>query len=139
MTGEYEHSIDAKGRMFFPSKLREEIGAVFYVTKGLDNCLFVYSLADWKTIEEKIGMLPMSKSRNLQRTLFASAARCELDGQGRILIPPKLRSYAGLTRDVTVIGASNRAEIWDRQRWFEIEQNELTGDNLADSMDQLGF
>ena len=139
MTGEYEHTIDAKGRMFFPSKLREEIGAVFYVTKGLDNCLFIYSLADWKIIEDKISCLPMSKSRNLQRTLFASASKCEMDAQGRILIPPKLREYAGIVKDVTVIGASNRAEIWDTGKWREIEQNELTGENLAEAMDTLGF
>ena len=139
MTGEYQHTIDNKGRLFIPARLREELGEAFYITKGLDNCLFIYSLQNWKGIEERIGALPLSKSRNLQRTLFASASKCELDAQGRILVPQKLREYAGLIKDVTVIGVSNRAEIWDAKRWKQIEEDDLTSDNLAESMDELGF
>ncbi len=139
VTGEYQHTIDNKGRLFIPARLRDELGEVFYVTKGLDNCLSIYSLNSWKSIEERISGLPLSKSRNLQRTLFASASKCELDAQGRVLVPQKLRAYAGLSKDVTVIGVSNRAEIWDSQRWMQIEQDDLTSENLAESMDELGF
>jgi len=139
LTGEYQHTIDGKGRLFVPAKLRAELGEFFYVTKGLDNCLFVYPAKNWADIEEKIAALPLSKSRNLQRMLFASAIRCEVDGQGRILIPQKLRQYAGLEKDVTIIGVSSRAEIWDSERWARIEQDDLTSESLAESMEELGF
>ncbi len=139
MTGEYYHSIDNKGRLIIPVKLREELGESFYITKGLDNCIFVYSQENWKAIESKIEALPLSKSRNLQRMLFASAVKCELDAQGRILIPQKLREYAGLAKEVVVIGVLNRAEIWDCDKWAEIEQSEFTPESLAESMEELGF
>jgi len=139
MTGEYRHTIDNKGRLFIPARLREELGESFYVTKGLDGCLFVYSAQSWKAIEEKISALPLSKSRDLQRNLFASASNCELDAQGRIVVPQKLRAYAGLTKNVTVIGVSNRAEIWDSAQWDKVEQDVLTSENLAESMEELGF
>ena len=131
--------MDAKGRMFIPARLRDELGDAFYITKGLDNCLSIYSLGTWASIEEKISALPLSKSRGLQRTLFASAAYCELDSQGRALVPQKLRQYAGLVREVTVIGVSNRAEIWDSERWRKVELDDLTSENLAESMEELGF
>ena len=139
MTGEFQHSIDSKGRLFVPAKLRPELGEFFFVTKGLDNCLFLYPAGNWADIEEKIAALPLSKSRNLQRMLFASAQRCELDSQGRILIPQKLRQYAGLNKDVTIIGVSSRAEIWDSEKWQRIEQDDLTSETLAESMEELGF
>ncbi len=139
MTGEFRHTIDVKGRLFVPSRFREELGESFYVTKGLDNCLSIYPEAAWKAIEEKVAALPLSKSRNLQRTLFASAVRCELDAQGRIVVPQKLRDYAHLSKDVAVIGVSTRAEVWDAARWDAVETNELTAEGLAESMDELGF
>ena len=138
LIGEYQHALDPKGRVNFPVRLRESLGATFIVTKGLDNCLYVYSMEEWKVLEDKIRALPMSKSRNLQRFFFAGAVEVEPDKQGRVLIPSNLREYAGLTKDVTIIGASVRAEIWDSQR-YEASCEELTSDSIAASMDELGF
>ena len=138
LIGEYQHTLDPKGRVNFPARLRESLGSTFIITKGLDNCLYVYSMEDWKVLEDKIRALPMSKSRNLQRFFFAGAAEAEPDKQGRVLIPAHLREYAGLTKDVTVIGASVRAEIWDSER-YQSSCEELTSDSIAESMDELGF
>ena len=138
LIGEYEHSIDAKGRVIFPVKLRESLGEEFVVTKGLQNCLFVYGKPEWEVLTEKINALPMSKAGNLQRFLFSSATLVESDKQGRILIPGNLREYAGLDKDVVVIGASIRAEIWDKSRWKEI-CSQLTSDMIGEAMDELGF
>lgn len=138
LIGEYQHSLDPKGRVNFPAKLREGLGAKFIITKGLDNCLFVYSEEEWKVLEDKIRALPVSKARGLQRFLFAGAVDVEPDKQGRVLIPANLREYAGLTKDVMVIGASVRAEIWDKDRWNQ-SCDDLTADMIAESMDELGF
>lgn len=138
LIGEYQHSLDAKGRISFPSKLREALGASFVVTKGLDNCLFVYRLEDWKVLEEKTAQLPTSKARQIQRFLFAGAALVEPDKQGRVLLPQKLREHANLGDDVTVIGVSTRVEIWDTERWNALNE-ELTSESIADAMDELGF
>lgn len=138
MIGEYNHSLDAKGRINFPAKLREELGDRFYITKGLDNCLFVYSEAEWKVLEERIRTLPVSKARPLQRFLFAGAALAEPDKQGRVGIPQNLREYAGLTKDIVVAGASLRAEIWDKQSWDDMCSG-LTSASIAEAMDDLGF
>ena len=138
MTGTYEHSIDAKGRLFIPAKLREKLGSSFIITKGLDGCLFVYSAEAWDVLEEKINQLPMSRSRNLQRFFFSSAADCAPDSQGRVLIPQNLREYAGLQKEVTVIGVSGRVEIWDKRRWQEYN-GELTSESIAEAMEDLGF
>lgn len=138
LIGEYQHSLDPKGRVNFPVKLREGLGAQFILTKGLDNCLFVYSAEEWAALEEKIRALPMSKSRGVQRFFFAGAAEVEPDKQGRVLIPNNLREYAGLTKDIMIIGASVRAEIWDKDRW-QASCEELTSDMVAEAMDDLGF
>ena len=138
LIGEYQHTLDPKGRVNFPARLLESLGSTFIITKGLDNCLYVYSMEEWKVLEDKIRALPMSKSRNLQRFFFAGAAEAEPDKQGRVLIPAHLREYAGLTKDVTVIGASVRAEIWDSER-YQSSCEELTSDSIAESMDELGF
>ena len=138
LIGEYQQTLDPKGRVNIPARLRESLGSTFIITKGLDNCLYVYSMEEWKVLEDKIRALPMSKSRNLQRFFFAGAAEAEPDKQGRVLIPAHLREYAGLTKDVTVIGASVRAEIWDSER-YQSSCEELTSDSIAESMDELGF
>ena len=111
LTGQYAHSLDAKGRVNFPAKLREELGEHFVITRGLDNCLFVYSMQEWKLLADKLHELPISKSAPLNRFFFAGAAEVEPDKQGRVLLPAHLREYAGLDRDVTIAGVSNRAEI----------------------------
>ena len=122
MKGEYKHSIDAKGRLAMPAKLRDELGERFTVTKGL----------------ERIRSLPMSKSRDLQRFFFSAAFDAELDAQGRILLPANLRAYAGLSKETVVIGASNHAEIWDAVKWAAYNDS-ITDDRIMEAMEDLGF
>lgn len=138
LIGEYQHNIDPKGRVFIPAKLRDDLGDHFIVTKGLDNCLFGYSMSEWKLLEEKIRSLPLSKARNMQRFFFSGASDMEPDKQGRVLLPANLRDYAGLTKDVMIIGASNRIEIWDKQKWDENGLG-ITSESIAQAMDELGF
>ena len=138
MTGEYQHILDAKGRLFIPAKLREKLGGDFYVTISMDECRSAYSLETWQGIQDKFDSLPLSKARKV-RPLFANACRCELDGQGRILLPQKLRDFAGLKKNVTVIGVSNHAELWDTDKWNALESAELTPENIAAAMEELGF
>ena len=138
MIGQYQHNIDAKGRLFIPAKFREELGETFYVTIGLDGCLAVYSDAKWADLMEQFNALPNSKARKM-RTLFANAAKCEPDAQGRILIPAKLREYAALEKDVIINGMGSCAELWSPDRWTPIEAFGLDSDNLAEAMEELGF
>ena len=131
-------NLDPKGRISFPARLREELGERFMVTRGLDNCLFVYSMEEWELLAAKLRELPISKSAPLNRFFFSGAAEVEPDKQGRVLLPAHLREYAGLEKDVTIAGVFNRAEIWDTARW---EQNNalLTSESIAAAMDELGF
>ena len=138
LIGQYQHSIDAKGRLFIPAKFREELGETFYVTIGLDGCLSVYSDTKWASLIEKVEALPLSKARSM-RTLFANAAKCEPDAQGRILIPAKLREYAKLEKEVIITGASRCVELWNPERWAPIESEGLDPENLAAAMEELGF
>lgn len=138
LIGEYQHNIDVKGRVFMPAHFRETLGEHFIVTKGLDNCLFVYSLTEWSNVEVKIRSLPLSKARNLQRFFFAGASDISADKQGRVVLPQNLREFANLTKDVMVIGASNRVEIWDKQAWDKNCEG-ITSQSVAEAMDELGF
>lgn len=138
MYGKYQHSVDEKGRLFVPAKLRDELGASFYVTLGLDHCLSVYTEAGWQVILEKFNALPMSQARNL-RFLFANAAKCEPDKQGRFLLPVELRKYAELQTNVTIIGQGSHAEIWDSARYDALERETLTPENLLTALEELGF
>ncbi len=138
MTGEYRHSLDSKGRLFIPAKLREELGDIFYITLSMDNCLSVYSAESWGEFSAKVNNMSYVKQRKM-RPLFAYAAKCELDSQGRTLIPAHLREYAGLGKSVTVVGCNNHAEIWDEQRWEELSANEKTPENIAAVMNELEF
>lgn len=139
LIGEYSYSIDIKGRLNFPVKLRENLGESFIIAKGLgDNCLFVYSMDEWKSVEQRIKSLPLSKARNLQRFFFASAIEVEPDKQGRIVIPSNLREYSQLNKDVMIIGASTHCEIWSKENWDSI-CSELDSNTIAQAMDELGF
>ena len=137
-TGTYEHSLDAKGRLFIPAQLRRELGDTLYVTMGLDGCLAVYPQETWDTFTAKFAALPMSESVAM-RPLFANAAKCELDSQGRIVIPQKLRRYAGLDKDVVIIGVHDRAEIWSADAWAAQEEEEMTPEKMSACMEALGF
>lgn len=138
MTGTYEHSIDGKGRLFIPAKLREELGVSFHLAAGVDTCLAIYPEETWRAFTEKFASLPMSATKNMRR-LFANASKCELDSQGRIVIPPKLRKYAALDKDVVIIGVSNRAEIWAAETWTAQEDEEMTPEKMSAVMEELGF
>ena len=119
--GEYSHSVDAKGRLIVPAKLREQLGDQFVVTKGVDGCLYVYSQEEWKRIEEKFREVNLTTkdARKFMRFFFAGAAMCEVDKQGRILIPSVLREFAGLEKDVLLAGMLDHIEIWNEERWKE--------------------
>ena len=118
-TGEYQHTLDGKGRVIIPSKLREGLGDRFVITRGLDQCLFVYPNSEWVRLEQKLKQLPFTKSdsRAFTRLFFSGAMEVEADKQGRILIPNNLREYAGIEKEVMFIGVSNRVEVWSEESW----------------------
>lgn len=123
--GEFQHSIDDKGRLIIPAKFRDGLGASFVVTRGLDNCLFVYPRSEWETIEAKLKSLPFTRAdaRAFSRFFFSGATECDLDKQGRANIPNNLREYAKLNRDCVVIGVSGRVEIWAKEVWEDYTLN----------------
>ncbi|MBR4550761.1 MAG: division/cell wall cluster transcriptional repressor MraZ [Oscillospiraceae bacterium] len=138
MTGEYQHALDNKGRIFIPARLRDELGQVLYATLSMDRCLSVYSAQSWESLTEKVNALPYIRQREM-RPLFAHAVRCELDAQGRILLPQNLRDWAGLKKNVTVVGCNNHAELWDSDSWAEVFALETTPENIAAVMEELDF
>ena len=138
LTGEFQHNLDAKGRLFMPARLREELGEVFYLTLSMDRCLAAYSGGSWRDLSDRVSAMPYVKQRKM-RPLFASAARCELDAQGRILIPQSLRAYAGLDKAVTVVGCNNHAELWDSAEWARLSAEESAPENIAAVMEELNF
>ena len=138
MVGKYRHNVDPKGRLFVPAKLREELGESFYVTLGLEHCLSVYTEAGWQAIVDKYNALPMSQARKM-RSLFANAAKCEPDKQGRFLIPTELRDYAGLKDEVMFVGLAGHAEIWDSATYDALEAETLTPEYMASVMEELVF
>ncbi|NJP36453.1 division/cell wall cluster transcriptional repressor MraZ [Alkalicoccus luteus] len=117
--GEFEHQMDTKGRMIIPAKFREDLGSGFVVTRGMDQCLFVYPQEEWQKMESKLRELPFTKkdARAFTRFFFSGATECDLDKQNRINIPASLRNYAGLEKECVVIGVSSRVEIWDKAAW----------------------
>lgn len=122
--GEYEHSLDAKGRLIIPAKLRSGLGERFIATKGLDNCLFVFPMKEWEKFTAKLEELPFTRAdvRAFARQFFAGATECEPDPQSRILLPQNLRDHARIDKDVIIIGAMTRVEIWSRHGWEEYNQ-----------------
>lgn len=138
LMGTYNQTMDAKGRMSFPAKLREIIGERFIVTKGIDGCLFVYSLEEFKAKSDKLNSLPLVKARKFQRSFTAFANEVEADKQGRILISAPLRKVAGLEKEVVVVGVLNRCEIWDKQRWESFNE-EVDDDELMEALEGLDF
>lgn len=140
--GEYEHSVDVKGRLIMPAKLREEIGDKFVVTKGLDGCLFAYSQKEWTAFEEKLKTLPLTSknARDFTRFFLSGAVECEIDKQGRFLISGNLREFAKLEKEVVIIGVNTRIEIWSKEKWQEYSQNDsINVDEIAENMTMLGI
>lgn len=135
--GEYRHSIDEKGRLIIPAKFRGDAGKTFVVTRGLDECLFVYPLDEWEVLEKKLSTLPLTKkdARAFIRFFFSGANDCKLDRQGRINIPDPLLHYASLHKDCVIVGVSNRMEIWNASKWDEYL--EASADSFADIAENL--
>lgn len=139
-TGEYQHTIDDKGRLIMPAKFRDILGDACMITKGLDGCLFVYPQAEWSVLEAKLKNLPFTNkdARAFARFFFSGACECELDRQGRILVSSNLRDYAGLNKDVNIIGVGTRIEIWSRGTWEGYSKDtEQDYEELAEKMVEL--
>jgi MraZ protein len=140
--GEFEHSLDDKGRLAIPAKFRGELGQGVVLTRGLDRCLFAWPLAEWRVLAEKLARLSLmqAEARRLQRLLFAGAVDTQLDRLGRVLVPGFLRTYAGLQDAVVVAGVLNRIEIWDRDQWAaERAAAEAHSAELAEHLSALGL
>ena len=140
LIGEYEHSLDAKGRLIMPAKLREDMGEKFILTTGLDGCLFGFSMSEWEKFEDKLKALPITNknARNFVRFFLSGATECELDKQGRFLIPANLRISAKLEKDAMIIGVGTRLEIWDKATWQKCDEN-ISADEIAENMTMLGI
>lgn len=136
--GTYNQTMDIKGRMTFPAKLREIIGETFIVTRGIDGCLFAYDTDTFNVKAQKISQLPISKARALQRSFMGSACEVTADKQGRILLPANLRELADLKKDIIVVGASDRCEIWDKKRW-EVYDSGCDDEKLMNELEDIGF
>lgn len=129
MYGTYQHSLDAKGRIFIPARLREELGDEFFVTLSTEKCLTAYSIDSWERVLEKISNMSKIKQKKA-RVLFSHAENCKLDGQGRVLLPLALRKYVGLGKNVTVVGAGECAEFWDADTWAAVDAEETMQENI---------
>lgn len=142
LIGEYQHNLDAKKRLSIPSKFRKELGEGAVLTRGLDNCLFVFPIKQWEQLAEKLGNLPMSQqgTRAFARLLLSGAVEVEFDVLGRILVPEYLKNYAGLKKSITVTGVHTRLEIWDSERWTSYKEKlEKDSDSIAEKLGELGM
>ena len=138
MTGEFLHTIDNKGRLILPAQLRRELGEVCYVTITHTGCLSIYSQESWDAFQQKVNAMPIADAVRL-RVIFSNTLTCEPDSQGRIMISKKLRDFAGIDKDVTVIGFANHAEIWDRAKYEALELSELNQDTINAAVKELGI
>ncbi|WP_405752776.1 division/cell wall cluster transcriptional repressor MraZ [Anaerovibrio slackiae] len=142
LMGEYMHSIDAKGRVILPADFRSELGESFIITKGLDNCLFLYTTSEWENLSNKLKQLPLAKAeaRAFVRFFFSGARQLECDKQGRFLVPATLRAYAGLQKEVVLIGVSSRIELWSKEEWLKYNE-EITPSvsSIAETLADLGI
>ena len=140
LIGEYEHNLDAKGRISMPAKLKKDMGETFVLTKGLDGCLFAFSENEWINFESKLKTLPLSdkNARNFVRFFLSGATECEIDKQGRFLIPSNLREVANLEKEAIIIGVGTRLEIWNKSTWNNKEK-EISVDEIVENMTLLGI
>lgn len=138
--GEHSHSIDAKGRLIIPAKFREELGERFILTQGMDNALTIYPMAQWTKFLDQLSTLPFTskEARTFRRFFTARATECELDKQGRILVPSELRAYAGLVKDVVLTGNISNIEIWSKERWDDVSAIDDM-DSIAEKMQEMGI
>ena len=142
LIGEYEHTLDVKGRLIMPSKLRDDIGDKFIITKGLDGCLFGFSLSEWEQFEEKLKSLPLTNknARDFVRFFLSGAVSIEIDKQGRFLVASNLREYASMEKEVVIIGVGTRIEFWSKENWNKYNNSDsISAENLAENMTMLGI
>ena len=138
MYGKFQHTIDAKGRLFIPARLREKLGDSFYVTISWETCLTIYSVERWENAEEKLKAMSQTAQMEM-RSIFSNAAYVELDSQGRILLPQALREHACLKKNVTIVGTGLYVQIWDSETYKPIEDEEMNRENLKNVIDKYGF
>ena len=138
MYGEYEHSIDAKGRMFLPAKFRQELGERVYITRGLDNCVCIYPVEEWNKFTEKLNTLPLTRARHVKRILCASAVDVDVDCQGRVMVPLALRNEANLGKTVIVIGVGEKAEIWNIENYKKYTES-ISDEEIEKDLIELGM
>ncbi len=142
LLGEFKHNLDLKGRMAIPAKFREELKSGAIITRGLDNCLFIFTNKEWEVLAQKLMALPLaqSNSRAFARLMLSGAMDVELDAQGRILVPDYLRQYANLKKQVVVTGLYNRIEVWDAEEWGKYKaKTENSSDEIAEKLGELGI
>lgn len=140
LIGEYCHNLDTKGRVSIPSKFRDDLGGTFVLSKGLDNCLYVYSVREWEKFESELLALRGPDALKVRRFFSSGAQECEIDVQGRVVLPPMFRAYADLKKEVVIIGLSNRAEIWDKDRWNNyMTDSSFESEEIAKAMERLGI
>lgn len=142
MMGEFSHALDEKGRIIIPARLRDDLDVHFVMTKGLDGCLFFYPMAEWSKLEERLRALPLTNAnaRAFQRLFLAGAHDVEVDRQARVTIPPRLRDYAAVIKDVVLVGVSNRVELWALERWQAYQAQAQSGyEDVAEKMVDFGF
>ena len=142
LIGEYTHTVDPKKRLSLPSKFRKELGKKVVLTRGLDNCIFVYTVSDWNQISEKLGTLSMgqSGSRAFNRFMLSGATEVDVDTSGRVLLPDFLRDFAGIKTKVVLAGVYNRVEIWNEKNWIEYKRRiEKEADTLAEKLGDIGM
>lgn len=140
LIGEYYHNIDSKGRLSIPAKFRDDLGGTFVLSRGLDNCLYAYSVSEWNSFKDELLAMRGHDAQKIRRFFFSGATECEIDSQGRAVIPPGYREYASLEKEVTIVGVSNRAEIWNRAKWEEyINDSAFDSAEIAKAMENMGF
>jgi len=138
MEGTYQHTIDAKGRLFIPVRMREELGHVFYVTLSMEKCLSGYSSESWSRFTEKYKQMSQVDQSKME-ILYAMASRCDIDSQGRINIPQTLRDYAGLKKNVAIVGVGDRVKFWDSERYAVVAAEAMKPENIAAVFEELNF
>lgn len=140
LIGEYYHNLDSKGRVSIPSKFRDDLGGTFVLSRGLDNCLYAYSVKEWEGFQQELLALRGADAQKIRRFFFSGASECEIDSQGRAVIPPSFRAYAGLEKELVILGVSNRAEIWAKDKWSEyMMDSSFESEEIAKAMERLGI
>lgn len=137
--GEFNHTVDAKGRVIVPSKFRDKLGENFVITKGFDRCLAIYDMENWTGVQEKLAMMPMltEDARTIRRMMVGSATEADFDKQGRVLIPAPLREYAGISKEAVMIGNIDHIEIWSKEAWTQSQK--IDADSAAEKLYQSGI